>query len=70
MSNLSGILYSQPSFLEGVSRILDFSNSLNEYNISASPEEADSDAFWSDTIVTGSDFRSILNNLREELQLR
>jgi hypothetical protein len=41
MSSYFGFLYARPSALEGVARLLDFGNSLNEYNVSANGEEAD-----------------------------
>ena len=48
-------LYAEPTFWEGVSRLIDFSGSLNEYNYSASPEHADFMAIKSDWESVGFD---------------
>lgn len=44
----SSFLFAQPSFLEGIARIFDFSNSLPEYNFSDLVIEADSWAITND----------------------
>ncbi len=54
MSEYGFVLYAQPSFLEGMSRLIDFTGSLNTYNISLSPEEADFRAILSDWEAVGS----------------
>ena len=38
---MTDYLYARPSFLEGVARNIDLFGSLNEYNKSVTPEEAD-----------------------------
>lgn len=57
MNQLSGYLYANPSFLEGVARLMDISGSLSEYNIARTPEEADMLALWADWQVVGDDLR-------------
>jgi hypothetical protein len=41
MHELFGFLYARPSFLEGLARIFDFGGTLNEYNQSLTPKQAD-----------------------------
>ncbi|AFY68994.1 hypothetical protein Pse7367_0692 [Thalassoporum mexicanum PCC 7367] len=62
MSELSSFLFARPSFAEGVARIIDLGNTLNQYNVSPTPEEADSIALESDWMVIGRD----LNNAMSE----
>ena len=55
MNNLFGFLYAQPSAIEGVARIFDFGNTLNEYNYSKTPEQADFLALRADWRVAARD---------------
>ena len=48
MSEGGFMLYANPSFFEGMSRLIDFSGVLNTYNTSLTPEEADFRAILSD----------------------
>ncbi len=48
MVSRSDFLFARPSFLEGMARIWDFTNSLNTYNYSADPKAADEIAIRSD----------------------
>jgi hypothetical protein len=57
MSDYSSILFARPSFLEGVGRILDFTNLLNEYNRSLTPEQADELGLRADWHAIGEDMR-------------
>lgn len=41
MSELTTFLFARPSFWEGASRILDLGATLQEYNTSLNPEQAD-----------------------------
>jgi hypothetical protein len=59
-------LFSRPSFIEGIARILDLGNTLNEYNYSQSEEEADSQAIASDWKAVGNDIKVAIDQL--ELQ--
>jgi hypothetical protein len=60
MAPRSDFLYASPSFLEGVSRIMDFGNTLNEYNYSQSDEEADEKALRMDWAMVGVDLRNAM----------
>ena len=51
----AAILFARPSAFEGVARILDFGDTLTEYNTANSPEQADVLALWSDWLAVGDD---------------
>lgn len=55
MGDYTTFLYARPSFLEGIARLLDFSGTLNEYNSSMTPEQADALALRSDWSAVGQD---------------
>lgn len=59
-------LYARPSFLEGMARAWDFGNTLNEYNESSTPEEADARALASDWLVVGEALREAVQRYRAE----
>lgn len=64
----SDFLYASPSFLEGIARIMDFANALNEYNSSLTPQEADAAAIRMDWEMVGQDFRSAVAEFETEHQ--
>lgn len=66
MSENGYILYARPSFLEGLARLVDFTGSLNTYNSSNSPEEADSRALMSDWEAVGLDLISAYEEFVKE----
>ncbi len=49
MSDYTSLLFAEPSFLEGMARIFDFGNFMNEYNTADDP----------DSIAIASDWRAI-----------
>lgn len=53
MGKYSDFLFAQPSFVEGMARILDFGDSLTEFNRSSRP----------DTIAIRADWRAVYNDL-------
>lgn len=55
MYPLSTYLFACPSFMEGAARILDFGNTLYQYNYSPTPEDADYVAIDSDWRLVGAD---------------
>ena len=59
-------LFARPSVLGGMARILDFGGTLNEYNTSSSPEQADTLALWSDWLAVGDDLRWAFNAFEDE----
>ena len=60
MSKYSSLLYAQPSFLEGIGRLVDFAGLLDAYNYSSSPYEADRAAIIADWRAIGDDQRSAI----------
>ncbi|NES96941.1 MAG: hypothetical protein F6K32_17225 [Desertifilum sp. SIO1I2] len=61
MNQLTGFLYARPSLFEGVARLIDFGNTLQVYNSSLSPEQADFLALASDWYVVGEDIKEAMN---------
>jgi len=57
MGEYSGLLYARPSFFEGIARIIDLGGTLNEYNRSPTPEQADHDALDADWRAIGQDMQ-------------
>ncbi len=60
--NYTTNLFSEPSFFEGVARLVDFGSTLNEYNISNTSEQADEKALKSDWYAIGEDFKKVVND--------
>ncbi len=59
MGSLTNILYARPSFKEGVASILDFGNTLTEYNTALTPEQADALAMSADWQTVGYDMKEV-----------
>lgn len=57
----SGILYAEPSFLEGMARVLDLGGTLEVYNTSANEALADLNALRSDWRALSEDFRHAID---------
>lgn len=55
-------LFALPSFFEGVARLMDFSNTLNQYNGSTTPEIADNIAIFHDWLAVGNDLRKSMKD--------
>jgi len=55
---MNQFLFARPSFFGGTAGILDFGNSLFEYNYSESGEQADYIAIQSDWVTVGDDMWS------------
>jgi hypothetical protein len=67
MSKYASLLYAQPSFLEGVGRLVDAAGLLEGYSYSPTPGEADTAAIASDWCVVGEDLRfAILDFARRQ----
>lgn len=60
MHEFSYLLGARPSFVEGVSQILDFGGTMNEYNQSMTPEQADYFALLADWRLIGVDIQGAL----------
>lgn len=59
MGEMSTFLFARPSFSEGAGRVLDFGNTLSEYNVSATGEQADLIALWMDWEAIASDMGQV-----------
>jgi hypothetical protein len=57
---LSSFLFATPTWKEGVGRLLDFSDSLTEYNDRPTPDEADLLAMWLDWRAVGLDIQDAM----------
>ena len=58
MSQLSSFLFADPSFVEGMARVLDLGCTLNEYNNSMTERQADYLALHADWRAVGQDIRA------------
>lgn len=66
--NGSDFLYARPSFHGGFASIIDFSDSLTEYNSSPNGEIADERALKNDWQQVGHDLRRALKKFEQENQ--
>jgi hypothetical protein len=57
---------STPSFIKGVGRVFDFSQSLDSYNTSSTPEQADFDAIKSDWQAVGGDIKDSIEQYAKQ----
>ena len=53
----SDFLFARPSFIEGMARLLDLGATLQEYNRSITPIEADARALYNDFRAVGEDMK-------------
>ncbi len=60
MNALSTFLFAEPSFTEGMARVLDMGGTLNLYNHFPTPAQADFWAISADWRAVGQDLRQIL----------
>lgn len=62
----SDFLFAQPSFASGAARVLDLWGQFDEYNVSATPAEADAKAIAADWSVVGQDIFDALEQYHAE----
>jgi hypothetical protein len=62
----SDFLFARPSFIEGMARVLDMGCTLNTYNDSRTPEEADEKAFKSDFISVFKDLKNSIGHYEQK----
>ena len=60
MVRYDDLLYPQPSFFEGIGRLMDFAGLLDCYNDSESGDEADQMALMADWFAVGDDLRGVI----------
>jgi len=63
MHDLFGFLYARPSFLDGLARSFDFGGTLNEYNESLTPKQADFLALRADWLTIAGDLRNAIEEV-------
>ena len=59
-------LFAEPSYLTGLSRLLDLRGSLDRYNVSRTPLEADLRALRSDWAVVKQDLNIAVSSVRDQ----
>ena len=57
-------LYAMPSWISGAARVLDIGGTLNEYNFSENPAEADYLAIASDWAAVGLDLQAAIDSYK------
>ena len=65
---ISDFLFARPSLWEGIARICDFGNTLNEYNNSPSGDVADHIALRMDWATVGHNLRSAMREYAKEIK--
>jgi hypothetical protein len=65
--NFSMFLFARPSFTEGISRVIDFGNTLSEYNKSLDGPQADRLSLQSDIKTLRSDLEYARQQIKLEL---
>ena len=66
MSKYTDILFTRPTFLEGVARLIDFRGTLNAYNHSRTTREADDLAMRADWQAVGDDLREAFKEYEQQ----
>ena len=66
-SKYSSILFASPSIVEVAARILDFGDTLTEYNRSPTPEEADANAIRADWNAVIDDLARAFREVEEKV---
>jgi len=65
MDRTSGFLFARPSVWEGVARIIDFGNTLNEYNYSSAPDDI---ALRTDWLIVGDTLRRAMTSYAGQIE--
>jgi len=63
----SDFLFAQPSAVAGISRFFDCGGCFDDYNISATPDEADAKAMYADWAIVGEAIQFGMCKLKPEL---
>ncbi len=63
MSDFSNNLFADPSFLEGMGRVLDFGDTMTDFNRSLTSEQADSRALFADWLALGGDLQMAMESV-------
>ena len=68
MSELTDLLFARPSFLEGIGRAIDLGATMQEYNTSPTPEQADAVALQSDWQAINEDMSAVMAMPHDDLE--
>jgi len=66
ISAKSQFLFARPSFIEGVARVVDLGGTLQIYNGSITPKEADARALVADWLAVGEDIHAAMSEYAEQ----
>jgi hypothetical protein len=66
MNEYSQFLFARPSFIKGMGQVLDIGSTMNAYNRSRTPEEADRIALAADWKAIGCDIAAAIAQVRDE----
>ena len=66
MSNKTTFLFANPSFVEGMARVMDLGSTLQVYNESNTEKEADSRAIQKDWEAVGEDVYNALDKYEQK----
>lgn len=66
---MTNYLFASTGFVSGFARALDIGATFNAYNVSATPEEADSLAIYNDFKTIGDDLRQALKEYAKKSAL-
>lgn len=66
MGSYTNFLFARPSFLEGVGRLVDFGDTLTEFNRSLDDEQADYLALVADWSAVGDDIGAVISRYVSE----
>lgn len=66
MNNYSDFLFAKPSFIEGLSRVLDIGSTLTEYNTSLNGAQADMRAVSADWKAVGDDMKRAVQTVIDQ----
>lgn len=70
MGRYSDLLFARPSFVEGMARVVDLGGTLEEYNGSPTPEQADFYALRADWRQVGDDLVAAITSCASELSVK
>ena len=70
VESLTFFLFARPAFWAGVAGLMDFGNTLFEYNVSSTPEQADAFATKADWLTVGDELRRAVKELEAAKEVK
>jgi len=65
MKSYTDFLYARPNLAEGIGSVVDLFGTMQRYNESNTPEEADIKALWSDFKSVGIDIQNAVQTIQK-----